>query len=205
MHGRPTKGPAPGRRAFTVLDAMILVACVAFGLAIMGWICGLNPWSLNDPQRQLRDRLRDVLTYVGWFLIPPSLAPFLFRLHPPGRPNRRCLREPGVQVSFALLMGVTLFAIFDLPFTVEAKALEYFLLGSTDWSLDWGELPSPFMMVGDSVLSTWILAALLGRRRPRAEWDDRLGRILGWTWIFLSFANSGMSWFTPIYWFFYPS
>jgi hypothetical protein len=49
-------------------------------------------------------------------------------------------------------------------------------------------LPGPRLWVGGAVASLWFIRGLMGRRRPRSNWLDLTGILLGLVWI-LSFAE----------------
>jgi len=56
-----------------------------------------------------------------------------------------------------------------------------------DWD-KFAEVPSD---IGCAIVAAWTIQAMSGRWRPSRDWNDRLGRILGYFWI----ATIPFAWF----------
>jgi hypothetical protein len=186
--------PPPRRRPFTVLDAMVLVAATAVGLAVMR----------SDPNSILyriapaiRSHVRpDEHIHVKLYLITGDILEFqplllvwtyaalILRLRGPRPGIRRLARQPGfaalltavVCSAYAWLDGLT-HGIWELANPDHKGHPLEDLTGSLSQLFDgvWD--------LGAAVSAVWAFMALgqICRREP--SWIDRLGRILGGGWI----------------------
>jgi hypothetical protein len=158
-----------GDRRFTMLDAMILVAFTALGMALS--------WRMSY-ETQLRF---DSLVFRGTYQVFPYLAAMSFGLlvlsiRQPRPAFRRWVTQPGpiacavVSLALAATAAVTCrwIALPGGP-SMNFSFLFVWISNSRD---------APVY----SVAGAWAVLALLGRWRARASWIDRAGRllILGW-------------------------
>lgn len=190
-------------RRFLISDAIALVAATGLGLA------GSRYWlSLSDARwsnlrstadasalRRLWIAAISSLPASSIFLLCWTVAVILLRLRGP-RPRRQHLWcQPGflacVAVAFvfvgkSVVLGL-LYAISILlaprhhipNFTVQGFVREFTLVLFT-------ARYAPQMNVGSAVLLAWFVTYAAGRCRPETSWVDRLGRVVGVVWVFLS-------------------
>lgn len=165
---RRSENATIGRR-FTILDAMILVAAVAGGLALGKTISGdalfigrFHPdWSTR---------------HIRYFLLGPTLAVLVLGLLRPRPPLKTLACRPGMAACLAATLATFVDAVFWAG---------YILLNDPEKQLN---IVSRFWRgcskdVARAVPVVW-LGLLLGRRwRPDATWIDRLGRLLGVLWV----------------------
>ncbi len=170
------------KRSFVLADAIILIAAAAIGfwLARMLIISAavVIPASRNEVWR----------AWVGasyLFALGMSLGVAVVRLRPPRPPLRRLARQPGFLAGVAVASIVTL----GTGFTI------------LDWFLVWGQMPpgeagvSKWLLygyllsigdpwnVGFAVSLAWIIGGLQGFRWAKPDWVERIGRLLGASWI----------------------
>ena len=200
----------PRCRPFTILDAMVLVAATAVGMATIvheymtywkgeQWYFPL--FSFPDDIKTFEQKTVFELFWTIDFVrrFQPILAAwaygvFLVRLRRPRPSRERLVRQPGFAASLAVVVCSLLCVTFIL------RNLVYFLLvaGRLDEDSD-----SPFgslsniagalffyafdfcreFEVGLIVAVIWLLMAWgrIGRREP--GWIDLLGRTLGYLWL----------------------
>ncbi len=188
-------------RQLNILDAMVLIAATALGLALLGFSVG----GLGVIREQVKESLdfsgpvphnwpRWVWTIVTWYgLIVEVSFPFCaswtiailaLRVRRPRPSMRRLLRQPGTVACYSA-------AIFLLPALLGSICLlasSYFAFDISFDSPEWQRglalcfifLPS---LPGSAVLSSWVTLRLVGRWRSEASWIDRVGRLLGAYWI----------------------
>lgn len=196
------------QRKFTILDAMVLVAATALGLA---W------WRLLGPEGYFHyyighgTLLTEISTVgpgrwsvAGWWwrrllnlpmafypvLVTSTLALLGLRLASPRPRFRRLARQPGFAACVAVML-----AFF-------AKILELvgaqFVFGSLTVFLD-GRLLINYFRAGNgltfphmcisillAMVAVWGTLWATGGFRPEKSWIDRFGRVLGTLWIVLS-------------------
>jgi hypothetical protein len=167
-------------RGFTIVDAMILAAATAGGCAWFRAVV-INSWSHDFPESwHERIAVKGILA-TSALLMAWSAAFLVIRLRQPRPRFRRLARQPGMVACSAATVAIL-------------YQLLWMLLVGMKWGLQTaytkGYLPS-----GKGVLSTvgaeaelwvagaWLALALGGRWRSERSWIDRLGRILGLTWI----------------------
>jgi hypothetical protein len=163
-------------RRMTLLDAMILIAATAGGLAmIRGPVPGvlhILPSSPPIPFLIPRPALdAGLLTLAAWPLPAMwTLALLTIRLRPPRPPWRRLSRQPGVTaccaVAFVALFNTLLLAGLSLKV-----------------GFDGDLFPVTALPVGLAVAVTWATLRMGGRWRPVPSPLDRAGRLLGAYWV----------------------
>ncbi len=169
-------------RRFGVLDAMILVAAIAAGLAAIRGIMpyGFNPLIIFDNDGPVRLQAKMVFSWINSSLpvaaaLTVSLVPL--RLLRPRPPARRVCREPGFVASVAA-SSVTLGGLlWSIP---AIAATNNTFIDCLSFAF------SPFMAplyAGWAVAGAWALLFWGGRWKPQPHWLDRAGRIAGGFWI----------------------
>jgi hypothetical protein len=171
----------PSARPFTLLDAMILVAAAAVGLAALRWA---GVWLIWEDRLATRVAISQVSLKlaVNWscFGIPMTLAALAVRLRRPRASWRRLIRQPGMMAGLAVVPAWALAAgdAFLFQYDVRGQAwnpeemLQYGLLFAT-------------ALGGFAVAIAGMAQALIGRR-PEPGWVDRLGRLVGVGWVLMS-------------------
>lgn len=173
---------APACRRFGLLDAMILVAATAIGLALTRL-----PFVDTEPWRHLRNSanrdLAGIPLLAAWTVTVLALR---WRSPRPARP--RLLRQPGVVALGAatLILGVkaALMACVwvDPGWLPKLRPVPPYLL------LKWWEesIRSLPVQVGPAVAGAWVILWRGGRRRPERGWLDWSGRLIGVAWVALA-------------------
>ncbi len=183
-------------RRFGLGDGLILLVVLAVSLAVLranGWfdrfpariaswwgmtleLLGARPWSASVLSRaQVRHLLAVQFTeeilveLLSSVLLGLTFAQPVMRLRRPRPPLRDVVRQPGLAVCLAVIVG-TVVAV-DLLWTTEIDVIAW---------------------IGP-VLPLALLWPLLGGSpwRPEASWIDRLGRAVGWGWLVV--IGSGMA------------
>ncbi len=169
------------RRNFALLDAMILTAATAVGLALM------RSSGRTFPVIGYQGLLRYVALgfeaiWISWYFLVawgPSLL--ILRLLPPRQRLKKVLPEPGIVACSAATLAVTLQATYFLTLagTIGVAAAS-----------SRGFLAQPNSMIDEcgtrvvfSILGAWLALILVGQWCPVRNWMDRLGRIVGIAWI----------------------
>ena len=171
----------PPPRRFTIADAMILTVAGAVGSLLVRQLWpqylrdSTDPWSLIPVLARYFGVLQaaDLLGSCG--VIPLMAAQVVLRLRSPCPQSIR--DEPGFVASLATLgmMAVGLGrASRDL---IDADPFAEDLLGNI-----WENAASNATTAS---IGAWVALILSLRWRPRADWVDRLGRVLGWFWVVL--------------------
>jgi hypothetical protein len=156
-------------RRFSVLDAMILVAATAVGLAgIRAYspaFCSYQYTSIPPPP--WLNWLAVVLSNWAFYLSPLpaawTLAALMLRLRSPRPHVRRLMRQPGTVAGIAATMLI--------------------LIGVVHYLLDlhnpsWHDIPFQYttFSLGCGVGVAWLILSLSMRWRAERSWIDRLGR-----------------------------
>jgi hypothetical protein len=188
----------PARR-FGLIDAMILVAATAAGLAwgrtdlvatvhaqvIPTGVVFSN--SMRTRPVNFADRLytfrRGALHLLGCW----TLAVLIVRLRSP-RPRRvRLICQPGtLAVATATAYAVAVAAGFLLAFLIRAKY-------KPAWS-DYTAQAIDLNGTAKAIAAAWLILALSGRWRPERTWVDRLGCLIGLAWIALDTVGNVFDW-----------
>lgn len=177
--------PRGAGRAFTLLDAMVLVAAVAAGFgAVRGWIV-LRSWMPQNDNGSLPPRLsgyRDAYAAYRLALLPVTMAVLPLSLRRPRPPLRELWGRHGTVVPIVVALTI-LACLLDergFPFAVGY----YYLYASPAQRL--------FHVVNEAVsisraatavVVAWSALALAGCWKPEASWVGRLGRVLGFAWV----------------------
>jgi hypothetical protein len=170
----------PAVRKLSVLDGMILIAALAGWFASVRYFAGHSnlrniwyPWDYGIT-RIYRNQISLLLAIL-------SLAVVIIRLRSP-RPTRPgLLRQPGFAACLA--------SVFALGLGALSQALATHA-GMGDWQavprmIFWQAWPYS----GPAVLGAWLTLRLTRRWRPERSAIDRLGRVIGWLWIFQFFTS----------------
>ncbi len=176
------------RRRFQLLDAMILVAAIAFACGITQGLSyatdGAFSWpAIWEAAQSAPDGLAKVVEISAVLLILAlpfagmlSLAVIPVRLMGPRPRCLRLARQPGTTAMWAAGLGIVLSA-------VQLGIAAWTGLGNLDVYQIMIATHSCISYPGLAVLGAW--ASLLIARRWRSEksWVDRMGRVLGFFWI----------------------
>lgn len=177
--------PRPAGRPFRLVDALILTAATAVGLAGARTLFVANaslissmegspppPFSFDMPSAE-------AAVYLGLPMLTAwSAALIVIRMMPPRPPMRRIATQPGMTAACAALVAWSYVAVARLiPWSVKDGE-------------PWDKLLSVAEDVPEAVLlgiaCSWATLALGRRWRPEASWVDRLGRALAFAWIVLA-------------------
>ncbi len=198
--------PQPTRRAFTLFDAMVLIAAAAFGMGGLRTSTG----SLSEFAAQFRESLAATgqpeagWTSWGWTiyqvygLAALSTVPFgyawtlalmLLWFRAPRSRLRRLGRQPGWNACLAAT-AIYIPALVALAGLVLVRWLAAGLIPNvmppTNGFLDLLHglafllVPS---LAGTAVLGSWVTLVVGRRWRAEPTWIDRFGRCLGVYWI----------------------
>lgn len=159
----------------TLIDAMILVAATACGLAVMkrGILVGnmLAGLGLQQPPG-LGGRILRTFPYVflgsSPLLVSVTIAVMAMRLLQPRPPLRWIARQPGF---VACLSVTTCLALEVVP--VLCMGLNHGFVFLVCW----------VQGMGWSVGAGWMILFVGGRWQADPHWIDRAGRILGLAWL----------------------
>lgn len=150
----------PRCRPFRLIDAMILVANAAFGLASMrpGWNRFQVFWAEAE-------RAPTWQAYVGMAHVDLTIALLnlasayvLIRLMPPRLPGRDLILQPGM-LSLLLLIGLALLYMALSAFVAPASGTN--------------------MIIALALALSWAGACLRYRSRAEPGWIEALGRCIG--------------------------
>ncbi len=196
-HDVVTAGPnRPERRRLTIFDAMTIIAATAVGLALiryshMGYFAGEQA---PQPGRPIFHTVRSIGTVIDGTLpllyaLCAAVVASIFR--------RACSwrdalsRSPGRAASFAALVSALAVLVFRM-LSYAAGNGEAFWLGhpiNLDHNTVFEKFCSPDAMdalfndagaaAPAAVLAVWLVQLFGGLWNPMPEWDDRLGRWIG--------------------------
>ncbi len=195
--------PQASPRPFSLFDAMVLVAAMAFGLG------GLRV--ANSNLGELAEAFRESVTAIvhpeeGWsawawalyqiygiaasFSIPfacaLTLAVLLLRFRRPRPGIRRLSRQPGLAACFAAAVPLIPSLVGLVGTAIVGGPTPTVFPHGTEWDR-W--IGYAFILVpaytGAAVLGAWSLLLISRRWRAEPSWIDRLGRALGLYWIAL--------------------
>ncbi len=147
-------------RSFSLLDAMILIAATAIGLAIIRiWTGPGNPFAISPnfngfPRYYAYRRIFSaIVCSIGlWW----SIAVLVMRSRDQWRSIRSWGRQAGVVACFAAVLGsLTRIKDRDVEFT----------------------------QILINLSTVQIVFAMSSCWKPSVDWIDRLGRCMGWFWV----------------------
>jgi hypothetical protein len=157
------------RRRFTIVDAMVLVAATALGVACFQlW----PEWYLSTAGRSVAATLKEAVGYWGPMIgatiaLPWSVALLALRFRRPQPPLRLLVCQPGTVAAFAAAFGVPLILV-DSKYAMGGAFMFAFTAAAR---------------VGPLVGFGWIVLALSGAWRSEPDWIDRTGRVVDIFWI----------------------
>ncbi len=186
------------RRRFNTIDAFILVAAIAVGLAggkayLAQRIMDNMPLPITESNLLVLGAagvwVSDVVGSGNALLSALTLALLVLRLRRPRPRLRIAIRQPGTAAcATALVVSLVKFSI-ALSFYATLHATSSLVLGE-DFNLDdWGvaswadEFNANASIAGEAVATIWIILALGRTCRFDGGWIDRLGCFLGVWWI----------------------
>lgn len=192
MHGRPV-------RRFGLVDAMILVAATSIGLAwgrhdLVATVQAREvPLGFRSHNRNLTrpvefaDRMATFINGTSRLLACWTLSALIVRLRAPRVRRGRLLCQPGtLAVATATAYAVAVAVSFALAFLIRAKY-------KPTWS-DYAAQAVDVHETARAITAAWIILALSGRWRPEPTWADRLGCLIGLSWIALAAAGNMSDW-----------
>jgi hypothetical protein len=172
-------------RVFTLVDAMILVASVAVGFAMVrGWVelrSRLPQLDSGPLPPRLLD-IRDGFTAARMVLLSVTLAVIPLGLRTPKPPQGGRWGRPGMVVPIAVALA-TLACLLDegvFPFVIGF----YYLYASPEQRLF--QVATGAVSISRAATAVglaWLALALAGRWEPEISWVGRFGRALGFIWI----------------------
>jgi hypothetical protein len=199
-------------RRFNLGDLMILIAAIGISMLVLRnlWL-GLAAEPLSGSVGMTAFRLLPAAS-LSAIAAPMTLACLACRLRRPRPAWRRVALLPGtavlvvcsalfafrmVEVAIALsLPKVHYFGVARVSTIQLGEAVSLVVIRSTsrDGMVGYieptgclGVLTTSFVsLCGPAVAAVWLFLALSGRWRPERSWIDRLGRLLGATWIAIS-------------------
>jgi hypothetical protein len=157
-------------RPFKILDAMILVAATAGGLALGRKMSEDPVWVYFSPSLSAWPATCFLLVWTVSFL--------LMRLWSPRPSLRRLMCQPGMAACCAVVV-VTMIAVIA---TACAWVLRDLSVATAIHTEHWSD-HSPH--VGQAVALTWLGLLLSRRCRVEPGWIDRFGRAIGVLWLLM--------------------
>jgi hypothetical protein len=196
----------PPDRGFHLLDAMTLVAATAVGIAggwadfrdrWMNFLLPTSYWDWFAEERRHWPTLACTRVVTdGIELLCPCLAAWtiawlVLRFRRPRAPRRRLLLQPGAVACAAATCALGLSALGGLSF----RPVLFYLRGypfsiGMDRVFDALRLAySQVDRIAFAVLASWACLSLARRFRPRPDWIDRGGCVLGCAWIIAALSE----------------
>jgi hypothetical protein len=165
----------PGRRRFTLIDAMLLIAATTPGLVLLRVASGMGLFT-DSPKISWGTQFIEYLTVaVGCLLVPMSFAVLAISVC-----DRRT--SPGEVVrgiGFITCLTIAVSAIFAFAFFIVRVATTSELDRAAEMSIQFNNFFGRMKYVaGPMILGVWMALALTGRRQP-PTWMDRLGFLIG--------------------------
>ena len=163
----------PKDARFRLMDLMVLTGAVAAGLALA---------RLLQPGLGLQDSLNTVYDWV--LATAPSvsfcmIAILALRLRRPRPPLWRLLRQPGILACFVTPIALVWTSLAITPLLLNLRSTP----GQPSHILAESTATGP----AHWILVAWITLALTGQWRPKREWFDRAGIVLG-AYMILAFS-----------------
>jgi hypothetical protein len=174
--------PTP-KRYFTLVDAVILIAATAGGLALLRpALADLKSldwnWTLARDWTVVAMSIFHGLLYAPPLLIAWSVGTLALSLLQPRPPLGILTRSPGFVVNIAVLVGWFL-AFFDYLTQTRVNPPSYMHVLTLD---------VPFA-VRNSVIGSMVALALFRRAWPPPVWTDWLGWSMGWLWVVMALLS----------------
>ncbi len=176
------------RRRFSLAHGMILIAASAVGMALMRLFfqsasrvsVGGNPFY----NAQLN------LFSFSPMLMVWSITLLFLQLRQPRSPIRELAGTPGFgAVCATACVTIVHFSRMGIEAILDPKhsflAEPFFILFSS---------MVPFVTL--SIVPVWLLVALGGRWNRSMDWRERLGRVVGWSWIVLNLSTDVARYFS---------
>jgi hypothetical protein len=167
-------------RAFTIADAMILVAATAFGFILIRetlWDRKTLKAMLDHP-RESGDWYSTIIQFSLMAILPLlyawTPAWMAIRLRRPRPLFRRLVRQPGMVGCFVAMLASAIETVFVSALLVKDPRF----VGQTSVVF-----VGYAQQVGFAVLGGWVTLGLVGLWRSEPGWIDRTGRLLGASWI----------------------
>ena len=186
-------------RPFNLLDAVILLAAVAAGLAWARADIAATIWARERPSGTIMgnhmlmrpvtfsDRLFTFRRGAVRFLACATAASLLLQLRAPRPHAARLMRQPGaVAVATAVAYNVVVAGGFALAFFIRAKY-------KPQWS-DYTAQAIDVHGTAMAITAAWVILALSGRWRAEPTWIDRSCRVIGLAWIGLWISGDFFDW-----------
>lgn len=163
-------------RRFTILDAMLLVAAVASGIAVER----ATDYDLHARLVRGRTRGGEIVAVLDYaqskylpFAMTGTIALMASRLIPPRASFPRLARQPGAVACFVATLTISILAAWVASVHLFRPGRYHRPFGL------WGYC----LYVSFAVISGWSCLALSGRWRAEPSWVDRAGRLIGMVWI----------------------
>lgn len=163
-------------RRFTILDAMLLVAAAACGIAVER----ATDYDLNARLVRAGTLGGHIVAHLDYaqskylpFAVTGTIALMVARLVPPRASFPRLSRQPGAVACFVATLTISILAawVVSVHFFKPARYHRPFSL----WLYS--------LYVSFAVIGGWSSLALSGRWRAEPSWVDRVGRFMGIIWI----------------------
>jgi hypothetical protein len=169
------------QRRFTVLDAMVLVATTAVGLAALR-AYQANQFAMFGPLGgPPGERVAGVVTILEAWSV--GLLVMAVRPGPRRWRYRRLARQPGVAALHAAALCLVLVVVLD-----QAEAIIHPRPGpilNTSYRL----VRTAGFWTGPAIGSAWLTLATCGLWRRETHWIGRAGRVLGLAWVAFFLAD----------------
>ena len=186
-------------RPFNLLDAVILLASVAAGLAWARADIAATIWVREQPSgtilgnhmlmRPVRfsDRLFTFRRGAAHLLACWTAALLLLRLRRPRPHAAPVMRQPGaVAVATAVAYNVVVAGGFAMAFFIRAKY-------KPQWS-DYAAQAIDVHGTAMAITAAWVVLAFSGRWCADPSWIDRSCRVIGLAWIGLWISGDFFDW-----------
>jgi hypothetical protein len=196
---RTSRLPSTLCRRFTLLDAMILVAAFAVGMALARIPAATynHPWWYEGKPTYLSVKICCVVNADIGFTYPwaatASLTIVVLRLQGPRPPLRRVLQQPGMIACVVSLLG-GLLGLGQLAKEISLASLPGGLAFAHRWF--WRAYVEKSCV---AVVGAWMTLALSGRWRPERCWIDRAGRVAGAYWITVAVLLAVFTWLEALF------
>ena len=164
----------PGKRKFTIWDAMILVAATAVGLRVVFIRIAPKLGVHFQDFRYGSNAIREIVGGIAFFW---SVALIFLRLLQPRPPLKQLVRQPGFIACLAAVF------VFLANVSLQASQLISRIPNRSYYVLNMFLLPTVTFVTAPAVALAWIVLFISGEWEPEAGWVDRAGRAIGLLWI----------------------